>query len=381
MHGRADLPPPPLLFSVFATFAVGGPQMRFATLANRLGRRWRHVILAMDGNLACREHLSAGLDVSFLEAGRRTRNPIRLYRRQRRMLRELQPDLLLTHNWGSIEWALANRWPGRLVAQLHAEDGFGPEERTRRLRRRNWFRRVVLGGTPVVVPSLTLSDIARRNWRLPSSALHQVPNGIDLASFQPGPPVPPLPEWRLAHDGVVIGTVAALRPEKNLARLIQAVAMLDPPARLLVGGDGPDRAQLEGFAAGLLPRDRVVFVGHVAEPAPLYRHMDIFALSSDTEQMPLSLLEAMASGLPAASCNVGDVADMLGPESSELVTALDAAALGKALARLAGDATLRRRLGEANRARAEQLFDEARMIERWSGLLDRTRQAFAANAR
>ena len=379
MQGRVDLPP--LLLSVFATFAVGGPQMRFATLANRLGRQWRHAILAMDGNLACRERLSAELDVTFLESGQKIRNPLAAYRRQRRILRDLQPNLLLTHNWGSIEWAVANRLPHRLVAHLHAEDGFGPEERTRRLRRRNWFRRLALAATPVVVPSLTLSDIARRAWRLPPQSLHQVPNGIDLGGFLPGEPLPPLPEWGLAGDGVVIGTVAALRPEKNLGRLLQAVATLVSPVRLLIAGDGPERASLEHLAKTLLPRDRVVFVGHVADPAHLYRHMDIFALSSDTEQMPLSLLEAMASGLPAAACDVGDVAEMLGPESSELVTALDAAALGQAIARLAGDAARRRRLGAANRARAERLYDEVRMIERWTGLLDRTRQGFAGHAR
>ena len=100
--------------------------------------------------------------------------------------------------------------------------------------------------------------------------------------------------------------------------------------------------------------------------------MDIFALSSDTEQMPLSLLEAMASALPVAATDVGDVRHMLAPDNAtaELVTQRDDAALAMAIGRLAEDAALRARLGQANRARAEAEFDQRRMFDAYAALFD-----------
>ena len=360
---------PRLLLSVFAGFGVGGQQVRFASLANRLGPAWRHAIVAMDGNLACRERLDPGLDAAF-PAINVSGGPPGLHRRLRAALRTLRPDLLLTHNWGSMDWALANAAVRRIAPHLHAEDGFGPEERARQLCRRVWARRLVLRRSTVVVPSNALLDIAERRWRLAPASLRHVPNGIDLARFAACPdPGPPPAEWGLAPGGPVVGTVAALRPEKNIARLLHAVAQCAVPVRLAVVGDGPERASLERLAAELLPPGRVAFLGHTPDPAPAYRHMDIFALASDTEQMPLSLLEAMASGLPAAATAVGDVAGMLSPENRPLATPPGTAGLAASLALLASDPALRRRLGDANRARAQARFDERDMIARWAGLL------------
>ena len=124
----------PLLLHVFSTFAPGGPQVRFAAIANHFGRRWRHAVVAMDGNTACRERLDPGLDVSFLESGAVKGDTLGNIRRFRAALRAMRPAALVTSNWGSIEWAMANALP--LVRHVHLEDGFGPEERDRQLPRR-----------------------------------------------------------------------------------------------------------------------------------------------------------------------------------------------------------------------------------------------------
>ena len=101
------------------------------------------------------------------------------------------------------------------------------------------------------------------------------------------------------------------------------------PARLVIVGDGPERAALERLSRRARAGRAGGFAGHLADPAPLYAGFDIFALSSDTEQMPLSVLEAMASGLPVAATDVGDVAAMLAAENQAFVTPLDDAALGQ----------------------------------------------------
>jgi len=353
-QGRA-----PLLLSVFSTFAVGGPQVRFVTLANRLGPAFRHAIVAMDGATDCAARLDPGLAVTWPEVAIRKGDTLGNVRRFRRLLRDLRPDMLVTYNWGTIEWAMANLLP--LVRQVHIEDGFGPEEQAGQIARRVWLRRAVLRRSTVVVPSFTLARLARETWRIAPARLHRIPNGVDLARFAPraaaaaqaGPPT--------------IGTVASLRPEKNIARLIRAFQGLGE-ARLVIVGDGPDRPMLETLAAQLGLGARVRFAGEVADPAACYGDFDIFALSSDTEQMPLSVLEAMAAGLPVAATDVGDVRAMLSAPNAAMLAGRSEAALATAIDTLLRDAALRGRLGAANRARAEAEFDERAMVEAYRRL-------------
>ena len=281
--------------------------MRFCAVANHHGRALRHVILAMDGQVSCRERLNPDLDVRVLNLIVDKNNPIATWRQLRKVLSEVQPDVLLTHNWGSIEWVLANAPPfaRRRVRHVHVEDGFGPDERNRQLGRRVWTRRLALRGSIVALPSLTLMQIAKDIWRLDPRRLRYVPNGVDLTRFAPAGASLPGP-WELEGNGPVVGTVAALRPEKNLARLLRAVALV-PGLRLIIIGDGPERLALTALAGSLGIAGRVAFAGHLPDPSAAYAHMDMFSLSSDTEQMPLSVLEAMAAGLPVAATAVGDV--------------------------------------------------------------------------
>lgn len=350
----------PLLLHVFPSFEIGGAQVRFTTLANHFGHRYRHAVIAMDGRHGAKTRLDPALDVSFPPFAPNPGDTIRTIRAARHLLRKLRPARLVTSNWGSVEWALANRTG--LVPHLHTEDGFGPDERTSQLPRRIWTRRLALAGHPVAVPSLTLHRIATQTWRLPAHQVHYIPNGVDLAHFAQTTPKP-------SNTSPLIGTVAVLRAEKNVARLLRAFALLPPgTARLLVIGDGPERATLEALATTLGIASHVEWAGYIQDPAPLLHTLDIFALSSDTEQMPLSLLEAMATGLPAACTDVGDVSAILPSDQRPFIVPLDDQALALALGILVADPALRTRLGTANRERAAAEFDQAAMFTAWDAL-------------
>ena len=243
---------------------------------------------------------------------------------------------------------------------MHVEDGFGPEERDRQIRRRVLTRRLALRWSTLALPSRTLVRIATETWRLDPRRVHYIPNGIDLGRF-PGAHDPAIAAaWR--GEGPVVATVAALRAEKNLGRLLRAFAAATQgrgagsvlggsppggsppgrsppgarPGRLVIVGDGPERAGLEALAASLGIAPRVSFLGHIADPAPLYAGFDLFALSSDTEQMPIAVIEAMAAGLPVAATDVGDVRGMLAEANAGHVGAARRCRAGRQPGGLAG---------------------------------------------
>ena len=115
--------------------------------------------------------------------------------------------------------------------------------------------------------------------------------------------------------------------------------------------------------------ERLVMPGFLSDPARWIGLFDIFALSSDSEQFPISLIEAMAAGLPAVSTDVGDVANMVAEESKPFVVPVDDEdAFISALDRLVSDAALRRTIGRANAARALAEYDEASMIAAYARL-------------
>jgi glycosyltransferase involved in cell wall biosynthesis len=310
--------------------------------------------------MGCQERLDPGLNVIFPTVAAPKNAMLGNAWRFRKLLRDWRPDLLVTCNWGAIEFALANFPP--LVRHLHVVDGFGPEERDMQIQRRVLLRRLILARGEVVVPSRNLESIATGTWSLDPRIVKYIPNGIDLSRFAVRP---------ARVDGPpVIGTVAALRTEKNVGRLIRAFAQTaeTTDAHLMIVGDGPERAALTEFTASLGLSDRVTFTGHRTDTEALYARFDLFALTSDTEQMPLSVIEAMASGLPVVATDVGDVRMMVAPENVPFIGPKDDAAIAALTRTLVSDPDLRSRLGMANRAKAERDYGQDAMFDAWQAL-------------
>lgn len=351
----------PLWLHVFATFGAGGPQVRAVQLLRALGPAVRHRIVAMDGCTEAAAQLAADLAVDFAPPPPRA-GLLATVARQRQFLREAAPQLVLTYNWGAIEtaWAAVRE----RLPLVHHEDGFLPDEVQRRQLRRNWLRRLILRRTPVVVPSRQLQQIATAEWHLRAERVHLLPNGVDLARFQPASAPSARP--------FTVGTVGGLRPEKDHASLLQAMARL-PNVRLVVVGGGALAAPLAAMAHALGIADRVTWRGPVADTAPCYRDFDLFALSSRTEQLPLVLLEAMACALPVVATDVGDVrATLPASATAFVVPAGQPAALAQAIASLAADPALRHRLGHDNRERAASTYAAGPCLARFLNVYQAT---------
>jgi glycosyltransferase involved in cell wall biosynthesis len=357
----------PHLLHVFSTFVPAGPELRTVRLIEAFGDRYRHSVVAIDGRTTAADCLGPGLDVRVVDAPVLA-GSIRTTAALCGLARRLAPDLVLTYNWGAFDMLLAARLL-RFRRVLHHEDGFNADEATTLKRRRSFARRIVCRGIArVIVPSHSLERIALCRWGLHPHAVSRIPNGIAPLTSTGGPPARVREEAAIGPSSRVLATVAHLRPEKRLDRLIDAVARLSAglDAHLLVVGDGPERGVLVDHAAAAGIGHRVHFLGHRTDVHAILAAADLFVLSSDTEQMPISLLEAMAAGLPVVATRVGDVADMLPPEHGQYAVSVDgestAAALADRITGLLSQPALRAAVGRANmlRVREEYGFDRMR---------------------
>jgi glycosyltransferase involved in cell wall biosynthesis len=362
--------PPVRILHAHSTFSLGGKEARAVRLMNALGDAAEHsIVSAVPEQTSARAAIAPGIRADFPDYAPPLSGTPTLARLWRLARFARRFDLVLSYNWGAMDLVMARRLFGG-PPLVHHEDGFNEDEAGGLLPRRNLWRRAALQGAyRLVVPSARLAAVAAQSWRQPPSRVVRIPNGVDTARYRQAPDrsLLGLPD---GPGGPIVGTVAGLRAVKNLPRLVRAVAaMRDRTARLVIVGEGPESEHILSEARRLGMADRLFLPGFRAEPARWIGTFDIFALSSDSEQAPISLIEAMAAGLPAVATAVGDVAAMVSPDNRPLIVSPeDETAFTAALDTLAERTDLRRAIGLANRERAAAEHDEAVMIARYAAL-------------
>lgn len=190
-------------------------------------------------------------------------------------------------------------------------------------------------------------------------AVERLPKGVDAVRFQPEGPS--MREALRLRDKRVVVTVARLVPIKNLRLLLDAVAIIRTRAgnvHLVIVGEGPEADALKRHAATLALTDAVTFTGGVvhADTPAFFRSGDVFALSSDFDNSPNVVLEAMACGLPVVSTDAGGVSEFVTERGGAIVPPNDAAALAAALQKYLSSPEAARAAGAHNRLRATTEF-------------------------
>lgn len=356
------------LLHLHSSFSPGGKELRAAKLMNLFGGGIAHTVVSgVPGALGTAKAIDPAIDVAYPADFPSLSGPP-LPGRLLGLARAMAGfDLVLTYNWGAMDAVVAHRLFARalgLPPLVHHEDGFNQDEAQRLSPARNVYRRFgMAGASALVVPSQRLEAIALELWRLPPAKVQKIVNGIPLDRYAVKPSADALPGLVKQPGDQWLGTLAGLRAVKNLPRLVRAFAAMPPEWKLVIVGEGPERAAILAEATRLGLAERVHLPGFVPDPAAVVGLFDLFALSSDSEQFPISVVEAMAAGLAVVSPAVGDVAVMVSPENAEwIVPGPGDSALGAALAEAAADPARRAAIGAANRARAFAEYDEAAML-------------------
>lgn len=227
----------------------------------------------------------------------------------------------------------------------------------------------------VAAPCRAVADAYTRLWRLPPERVVVVPNAPVAPPAAPGFDPGPLRRSLGGSDGCrLVLCVARLQPAKGLEDLVAAMPALRRaagPVRLVVAGDGPEEERLRTQAQLRGVQDDVLLLGRRDDVGELLAAADAFCLPSRHEGVPLSLLEAMASGVPSVATAVGGVPELLAGGRGLLVAPGQPAELAGALARLLSDAELARGMSAAGRELVAERHGMAVIAARYADLYER----------
>lgn len=361
------------ILHLHSSFDLGGKEARSVQLMNAFGDKARHTIVsAVPEQTRAREAIAKGIryEIAQNPPPLTGRPSVKRYEEIARFMRRF--DLVLTHNWGAIDGVMAARVFGKgLPPIVHHEDGFNADEAERLNPVRNMYRRIALpAANALVVPSRKLEQVAIKHWRQPAERIRRIANGIPTRLFagKPDPRLIPALQKRRERE-VFIGCVAGLRPVKDLPMLVRACGGLNIRFKLVIVGEGPERQNIVDAAEGMAIEDQLVLPGFLPEPHRYMGLFDIFAMSSRSEQAPLSVIEAMAAGLPIVAPRVGDIPAMIAPENDRfLAPERNEVSIRDRIDTLGKHLDGARQIGEANRERARALFDEAEMVASYARL-------------
>jgi glycosyltransferase involved in cell wall biosynthesis len=266
-------------------------------------------------------------------------------------------DLVCTWGAGVLDATLAHTLFADVykLAPLVHHEGAGEKGRS------TFYRRIALGRTAaLVVPSREAERIALERWQQPRPRVRLIPDGIDTAAFAAPTKRDAVPGLIKRRGELWLGTFLPAAPVA-LRPLIRAVATLPEEWQLVVAAEERSHGAILSEAASGGVEDRVHPVSPPADHARLIGLFDLFTPSSAAA----GTIEAMAAGLCIVTTRTGEAASLVASENGPFLSATDGEAeLTEAIANLAADRTLRRRIGEANRARARTEYDEKPMIER-----------------
>lgn len=279
-----------------------------------------------------------------------------------RVLRDLRPDIVHAHDPHGVAMAALARSIGRPEPSPFLVASRRVDFRIRQNAFSRWkYRQVDL----FICASECIRQMLVADGVEPDRAV-TVHEGIDIDHVDAAPPADVRALFWLPHGAPIVGNIAALVPHKGQRYLVEAAALVVgrmPDVRFLIVGDGELRDPLEQEVRREQLERHVIFTGFRPDVLSLLKGFDVFVLSSVTEGLGTSLLDAMAASRAVVATRTGGIPEVVvDGETGLLVPPRDARALAEAIIRLLGDEPLRRAFGAAGRERVERLFSADRMV-------------------
>lgn len=282
-----------------------------------------------------------------------------------KVIKSVKPDVVHTHS--SLSGRIAGKFMGVPVVytkhnllRIPGPSGVMPPRAGTLKRLFNKVTSKALSNKIIAVSQGVYDDLVEAGY--PADLVVSIPNGIDLAPFKPN--------LRVRGDDkkITVGTVARLHPQKALHVLLDAARIVVnsyPSVRFVIGGTGPSREVLETRIKELKLETYVKMEGFIEDVPGFLQGLDIYALSSNYEGLPLAVLEAMAAGLPVVATAVGGVPEaVVNGLTGILVPPGDPKLFAQAIVRLIVDREMAFKMGEAGRKRVEELFSAEKMAEK-----------------
>lgn len=355
----------PAVLLLITNFDIGGAERIYVQTAKSLADRGARVVAAClqwrSGRVA---DALAGTPVRVHDLGMSGKLDILALLRLARFLRRERVDVLYTF---LIHSHIIGRIAGRIAGVpviLSSQQNAGWETRTQRILNRvtaRWCSAIVAVSKGVEQYLVTDVGIAPQKLRT-------IYNSVDVDRFTP--------RAQLFNDPSrpVLGTVARLHPEKDYDTLLEALQQVQrthPGTQLLIAGDGPDRPRLEQKARALRLDGAVRFLGHLEDVRPVLAQLDAYVQSSHGEGFSVSVLEALASGLPVIATRVGGNDEaVLDNVCGRLVEPRDPTALAEAISQILSNPGLARQMGVASRSHVTRTFSSEASMTRTGDLIE-----------
>jgi sugar transferase (PEP-CTERM/EpsH1 system associated) len=310
-------------------------------------------------------------EVEIHAMGLRPGNDLALPLRLAKLFRRTKTDIVHTRNAEAFFYGFAGAKLAGVRAIVHSEHGRELPDSPRRMAAQRWMLRFTTA-------AFSVSDRLRRDLalhlRIPGDRFDVIYNGVDMSRIAVADRAKARSALGAAEGEVVVGSVGRLVPVKNYESFLGAFARLSVsrPVRLVLIGEGPERAKLEALAASRGITARVSLLGHREDVADLLVGLDVFVLPSRSEGMSNTLLEAMAAGVPAVASDVGGNSEIVRDgESGLLYPSGDEARLAQLLTDLIEQPARRSQLGRAGQERVMREFTMAAMISKYEALYER----------
>lgn len=363
---------PPTVCHVLHSLHVGGGEALSRDIALKNTREFRPIFALLDelGDFG-QELRKQGVEVTVV--GRRPGFDLGCSRRLRRFFRREGVAVVHAHQYGPLLYSALARVPGMSTPILFTEHGRDFPD-YRRWKRVGANRLLLTPGDRFIAVGDSVRKALIDFEGLPEPRVDVIYNGCDLSDYDPSRSLRSLvrSELGLEEGEFVVIQIARLNRLKDIPTGLRAVKLLlsgDPPTRLVLVGEGEDRPRLERLTKELELEEKVIFLGSRPDVSRLLQAADAFMLSSISEGIPLTLLEAMASGLPCVAPKVGGIPEVVTDEETGLLFgAGDYAGLAAQLGRLASSPELRRRLGMAGHHHVLENHDANTMHRRYLDL-------------